>query len=107
MIRAEFFYKKGEPQKFVISGHAGYAESGKDIVCASVSSAVQMAINGITEVVRIHCDIHVDEETNAIECILPPSPRPAAWHFVSALRLQLGNLSEDFPGTINLIITEV
>ena len=91
--------------KFVISGHAGYAESGKDIVCASVSSAVQMAINGITEVVKINCEVNVYEDN--IECILPPSPRPAAWHFVSALRLKLHNLSEDFPKTINLIITEV
>lgn len=105
MIRAEFFYKKGEPQKFVISGHAGYDESGKDIVCASVSSAVQMAVNGITEIVKIHCDVTVGD--NVIECVLPPRARPAAWHFVSALRLQLSNLSEDFPGTINLIITEV
>ena len=105
MIRAEFFYKKGEPVKFVVSGHAGYDESGKDIVCASVSSAVQMAINGITEIVKISCKVNVGEDS--IECILPPDPRPAAWHFVSALRLQLKNLSEDFPGTINLIITEV
>ncbi len=105
MIRAEFFYKKGEPQRFVISGHAGYAESGKDIVCASVSSAVQMAINGITEIVKVNCKVNVYEDT--IECILPQSSRPAAWHFVSALRLQLKNLSEDFPKTINLIITEV
>ena len=29
MIRAEFFYKKGEPKRFAISGHAGFAESGK------------------------------------------------------------------------------
>ena len=107
MIRAEFFYKKGEPQKFIVSGHAGYDECGKDIVCAAVSSAVQMAVNGITEIVRIHCDVSVDEETGTVECVLPPRARPAAWHFVSALRLQLKNLSEDYPDTINLIITEV
>lgn len=105
MIRTEFFYKKGEPVRFIVSGHAGYDESGKDIVCASVSSAVQMAINGITEIVKISCKVNIGEDS--IECILPPDSRPAAWHFVSALRLQLKNLSEDFPGTINLIITEV
>lgn len=105
MIRAEFFYKKGEPVRFIVSGHAGYDESGKDIVCASVSSAVQMAVNGITEIVKISCKVNIGEDS--IECILPPDSRPAAWHFVSALRLQLKNLSEDFPGTINLIITEV
>ena len=105
MIRAEFFYKKGEPRRFVVSGHAGYAENGKDIVCASVSSAVQMAINGITEIVKTNCEVNVKKES--IECVLAPEPRAAARHFVSALRLQLKNLSEDFPGTINLIITEV
>ncbi len=105
MISAEFFYKKGEPVKFTVSGHAGYAENGKDIVCASVSSAVQMAVNGITEIVKINCKVNVYEDT--IECVLPPNSRPAAWNFVSALRLQLQNLSEDFPKTIDLIITEV
>ena len=105
MIRAEFFYKKGEPRSFKISGHAGYAESGKDIVCASVSSAVEMAINGITEIVKVNCEVKVYGDT--VECILPESSRPAAWHFVSALRLHLKNLSEDFPKNINLIITEV
>ena len=88
-----------------VKGHAGYARSGKDIVCASVSSAVQMAINGITEIVKVNCEVNVYED--CIECILPPNPRPAATHFVSALRLHLKLLSEDFPNTINLIITEV
>lgn len=106
MIRAEFFYKKGRPLRFTVSGHAGYAENGKDIVCASVSSAVQMAINGITEIVKTNCSVNVGRD-GYIECVLPPEPRPAAIHFVSALRLQLKLLSEDFPGTINLIITEV
>lgn len=105
MIRAEFFYKKGEPVSFKVSGHSGYAESGKDIVCAAVSSAVQMAVNGITEIVKISCKVNVGADS--VECVLPEGSRPAAWHFISALRLQLKNLSEDFPNTINLIITEV
>ena len=59
----------------------------------------------LAEVVKINCKVNVYED--CIECILPPSPRPAATHFVSALRLHLKLLSEDFPNTINLIITEV
>ena len=31
--------------KIIIKGHAGYAEYGKDIVCASVSSIVTTTIN--------------------------------------------------------------
>ena len=33
-----------------ISGHAGYEDSGKDIVCASVSSIVITTINAIIEI---------------------------------------------------------
>ncbi len=33
-----------------ISGHSGYEESGKDIVCASVSSIVITTINAIIEI---------------------------------------------------------
>ncbi|MBQ3021837.1 MAG: ribosomal-processing cysteine protease Prp [Clostridia bacterium] len=33
--------------QFTVDGHSGYAESGADIVCASVSSAVWLTINGI------------------------------------------------------------
>lgn len=42
MIVAEFFRKNGEITGFKVSGHAGYDESGRDIVCAGVSSAVMM-----------------------------------------------------------------
>lgn len=33
-----------------VSGHSGYEEAGKDIVCASVSSIVITTINGIIEI---------------------------------------------------------
>lgn len=33
-----------------ISGHAGYAEAGKDIVCASVSSVIYTTVNGILNI---------------------------------------------------------
>ena len=38
-----------EENKIVITGHAGYDEKGKDIVCASVSSIVITTINAIIE----------------------------------------------------------
>ncbi len=37
----------GKVAGFTVSGHSGFDESGKDIVCASVSGAVWLTINGI------------------------------------------------------------
>lgn len=35
-----------------ISGHANYAEPGKDIVCASVSTIIQLAQMGLRQLAR-------------------------------------------------------
>ena len=44
------------------TGHSGYAESGKDIVCSAVSTLMQSLANGLTEVVKTSPNIIVDEE---------------------------------------------
>lgn len=49
MIKAVFYKKNGCLSGFSLSGHAGYAESGKDIVCAAVSSAAELTCNTITD----------------------------------------------------------
>ena len=57
MIVAEFFRKNGEITGFKVSGHAEYDESGRDIVCAGVSSAVMMTANLITEIFRFEAEV--------------------------------------------------
>ncbi len=34
---------------FTVEGHAGYEESGKDIICASVSTLFQTAVNALED----------------------------------------------------------
>lgn len=43
--------EKNEIVCFTVSGHSGYAEEGSDIVCAAVSSCVQMLEILIAEVI--------------------------------------------------------
>ena len=42
--------KNNEINEITISGHSGYDKSGKDIVCASVSSIAITTINGILSI---------------------------------------------------------
>ena len=52
MIRAEFFADaQGTLLGFSVTGHAGLAESGEDILCAAVSSAAYMT--GLLSVVLV------------------------------------------------------
>lgn len=45
MIKVNLAKKDNNINKIIITGHANYANYGKDIVCASVSSAVITTVN--------------------------------------------------------------
>ncbi|HEY5563466.1 MAG TPA: ribosomal-processing cysteine protease Prp [Clostridiaceae bacterium] len=58
-------FKKSENMyiDFKVTGHADYAELGKDIVCSSVSTAAQFVIMGIVDV-EGYAASYVAEEGN-------------------------------------------
>ena len=47
MIKIKIVSKENQINKITITGHAGYDQYGKDIVCASVSSIVTTTVNAI------------------------------------------------------------
>lgn len=47
MIEAYFVFDEENVKTIEISGHAEYDESGKDIVCAAVSTAIIVTVNAI------------------------------------------------------------
>lgn len=104
MIKATFIRSKGFYTAFSIEGHAGYADLGQDIVCAGVTSAVMTVLNGITECAGINADVEVSDN----EIVLNLAERTiTAEHFLSALKLQLELIEEEYNGTINITVTEV
>ena len=102
MIRAEFFESKGLLVGFSFSGHSGYAEAGQDVACAAVSSAVQLTANMLEEF-GFSPDIRVGD--NLIECNVAPDK--VASRMLTQLRLHFESISEEFPNTINITISEV
>jgi uncharacterized protein YsxB (DUF464 family) len=50
MIIIEITSKNNEIVSIEMNGHSGYAESGKDIVCAGVSSLVYAALNSFNSI---------------------------------------------------------
>lgn len=106
MIDANFYRRSGRLVGFCVSGHAGYANSGRDIVCAAVSSAVQLTANAVTEV--LHLDpklVSLEPKTGAIE--LSPCEDDRAGMFVEALYLQLTLIEEQYEKTLKITVSEV
>lgn len=53
MITANFKRKHKKIVSFKVSGHAGYDDSGYDIVCSAISAISLTIANGITEILYI------------------------------------------------------
>ena len=103
MIRADFYEKQGLLIGFRFSGHSGYAEAGEDVVCAAVSSAVQLTVN-ILDSLGVTTDVKVGE--NVISCKVKGNDKDAAV-ILEQLRLHFEAILEEFPNTINITISEV
>lgn len=106
MIKAKFLLSDGMFFGFSISGHANFDDFGKDIVCASVTSAVQLCINGVTECLHIKSNVEVLK--NEINFNFPKScDNQSAIAFLKALYLHLDIISQDYPENIKLSTVEV
>ncbi|MBQ9927762.1 MAG: ribosomal-processing cysteine protease Prp [Lachnospiraceae bacterium] len=60
--------ENGTYKRFTCDGHAGYADYGKDIVCASVSCLVINTINSMDELVHEKMEITTNEKKGLIDC---------------------------------------
>lgn len=107
MIRARFFCDNEKMFGFEISGHAGYADNGKDIVCASVSSAVQMAANTITDVIGESADVIAIDDKISVKLNHSGEMNYSAQAVLKGLHLHLSILSDQFEGTISVEDSEV
>lgn len=104
MIQVITRMKDGKPFSVRVSGHAGYAQAGEDIVCASVTSGVQLCANGITEILKEPADVLVEE--NVITISLPEEASRASVAFLQALQLHFSLLQQDYSQYLE-ILTEV
>lgn len=50
MIKVSITKKDNKIEKIIMTGHANYADYGKDIVCASASSIVITSVNAIMKI---------------------------------------------------------
>lgn len=104
MIRAEFYSKQGKAVGFKIKGHAGYDEAGHDIVCAGVSTAVELVLNTITDFYKTMADVKVLK--NEIQIMLSESDDRSEM-LIMSLKNEIEFISKDFEGTIKITSTEV
>ncbi len=91
----------GKISMFRVSGHAFYAKSGKDIVCAAVSAAVWMAINGIEK--QQLAKLSVKQEDGLVECFISPERTESADAILQSLLLFMKELAANYKKNVFLV----
>lgn len=104
MITVTLFRRCGAVAGFRVSGHAGYAQEGEDIVCSAVSSAVQLTVNNLQSFVP--CTVNCREADATVELVVSDPADEQVAVLLAAFAEHMQNLSEQFNGFVNLNVTE-
>ena len=105
MTRCEFFTENDRITGFSVSGHSGYAEAGKDIVCAAISAIVTMAEATINDVCGAKAKVRVKDEDARITLMLPAScdEEETVQAVLSGMLVTLVNFKEQYPDYIEVL----
>ena len=106
MIKCEFFTEDERITGFTVSGHSGYEERGKDIVCAYVSAVVvTMAEATINDVCGAKAKVRVGEDEARITLKLPKScdEEETVQAVLAGMMVTLINLQEDYSDFIEVL----
>ena len=92
-----------------VEGHSGLAESGEDILCAAVTSAVRLTECAINDVLGLEAAVKVSERDASISLKLPRNLEGEADQvcqtLLAALMLYFVQLQEEYPQ--HIIVMEV
>ena len=88
-----------------MSGHSGYAEAGKDIVCAAISAIVTMAEATINDVCGAKAKVRVKDDDARITLMLPTScdEEESVQAVLAGMMLTLCSMRDDYPDHIEVL----
>lgn len=66
MTKIEIFRKNNNIIGYRASGHSNYDVYGKDIVCSSISSVLQLTLMGLQETLKLKVKFKIEENKNSL-----------------------------------------
>ncbi len=103
MTRCEFFTEGERITGFSVSGHSGYAESGSDIVCAAISTAVTMAEATINDVCGAKAKVRVKGDTVTLTLPASCDEEEAVQAVLADMMLTLVSVRDQYPDYIEVL----
>jgi len=88
--------KNGSYKQLTCTGHAGYANAGNDIVCASVSVLVINTINALEELAGESFETNADETEGFINCDFTKPLQERSVFLLDAMVYGLENIQKEY-----------
>ncbi len=115
MIEVKLIKENEKFKSVLVTGHAGYADSGYDLVCASVSSLAMGLSNYLLEVEKISMDdlnFHaIENEESSLLSINIENPsifnRPGVQSGFKFFEISILSLIQDYKDYLKLVYREV
>ena len=107
MIRADFSGSEQKITGFTLSGHAGLAPAGSDILCAAVSAMALLTVNTLQEVFGAEFDLAQRKEDGFLSLKMtriPDGKEEAVYGVLQGLLLQLKDLREQYPDSLSVTV---
>ena len=109
MTKASFVTEGSRIQAFTIEGHSGWADSGEDILCAAITSAVRLTECAVNDVLGLGAAVKVKERDASITLKLPgglsQTNEETCQTLMTALMVYLAELHEEYPDN-NIVVEE-
>lgn len=102
MIKAVFYKDKEDKiTSFIVEGHAGYAPSGRDVVCAAVSALVVGTINGLEVLTAATFDTAVSHGFTKVDV---KELTTYSNVLLNSMLLSLEGIQEEYPNNLTVEI---
>lgn len=92
---------------FDVQGHSGWGESGEDIVCAAITSAVRLLEATVNDVMGLCAAVKVREADASISLRLPGglanTAESTCQNLLTGLMVYLAQLHDEYPDNIEVM----
>lgn len=104
MTKVSFDLQQTKYKKLTVMGHSGYSDEGSDIVCAAISSSLNLA-GAILEKSGTQFRMNVGKSTTVI-IELSDTENPVGQYVFAALHSELSALSQSYPDNVKVTVAE-
>ena len=107
MTTATFLTEDARIIGFDVQGHSGWGESGEDIVCAAITSAVRLVEATVNDVMGLCAAVKVREADASISLRLPGglanTAESTCQNLLTGLMVYLAQLHDEYPDNIEVM----